>query len=419
MLSCMAQEWNLDKCLSYALENNKELLSSRYDVDIQRIECKTIQSNLFPEISANAGLDYYWKVPVQTLPGELIGEIPGTFITVPTTTTYAGSYSLDMRLNLVNAEVWSRIKLETLKEQSRKQERISIEKLLLRNVSISFYLAQQYSSDLKTATQRYENQIQAHELIEKLFGEGIIDQIVFNQSLSMLKDQEEMYVRTGYILESSLVDLKFWMGYSIDSALTIQQGSEIPAFPIAGFEASRLPDYELQRLKVDIAEKEYRGAKAAFYPKLEAVGSYGQLGFGETGSFITRSSYWHTSSFVGLRFSIPLFSFSSIHTSRKRKVQLAQAQQDFLHYKESQRREYVQQTNSLRNCWETLNIQRGKLRLAEENERLSMQKIESGIIDMLQLKQVQQDLIKEQNKYNEAKTNYLKYYVEVIYLQSR
>ena len=66
-----------------------------------------------------------------------------------------------------------------------------------------------------------------------------------------------------------------------------------------------------------------------------------------------------------------------------------------------------------------LNIQKEKLHLAEENEKLSMQKIEKGIIDMLQLKQIQRDLIEEQNKYNQVKTNYLKHYVEFIYLQHR
>ncbi|MDR1557856.1 MAG: TolC family protein [Tannerellaceae bacterium] len=418
-LSCLAQEWNLDKCLSYALENNKELLSSQYGVDIQRIERKTVQSNLFPEISVNAGLDYYWKVPVQTLPGELAGESPGTFITVPTTTTHAGNYSLDMWLNLFNVETWSRIKLEALKEQARKQEYISIEKLLSKNVSISFYLFQQHNNSLTAAKHRYDNQVQIHNLIEKLFGEGVTDQIALNQSLSLLKEQEEIYIRTAHVLENSLVDLKFWMGYPLDSLLTIEQGNDIPRPDNMGFEASRLPDYELQRLRVDIAEKQHKNSASAFYPKLEAVGSYGQFGFGETGRYIARSSAWHTSSFIGLRLSIPLFSLSNINSSRKGKIQVAQARQDFAYYEDSQCKAFLQQSNNLQCSWETLTILNEKLRLAEESERLCMQKIEKGIIDMLQLKQVQQDLIEEQEKYNQAKTNYLKHYVEIIYLQGR
>ena len=79
----------------------------------------------------------------------------------------------------------------------------------------------------------------------------------------------------------------------------------------------------------------------------------------------------------------------------------------------------MQHAINLQSGWETLHIQEEKLRLAEENERLSIQKIESGIIDMLQLKQIQQDLMDEQNKYNQAITNYLKHYVESIYLQSK
>lgn len=401
------------------MENNKNLLSGQYSTNIQRIERKSVQSRLFPELSANANLDYYWKLPVQTLPGELVGQSAGTFITVPTTTTYAGSYGLNLTLNLVNPEIWSQIKLEMLREQEKQYEYASMEKLLSRNVSISYYLVQQYENDRNTAAQQYNNQKQLHELIGKLLNEGLLDQIAYNQSLTMLKNKEEIHINACHVLESGFMDLKFWMGYPVDSILTIQKKSYLPAPEIPEFESSLLPDYDIQRLKTDIAERKYKTSLSAFYPKLELVGNYGQLGFGENRNLITKTSAWHTSSFIGIRLSIPLFSFSNTQTARKGKVMLEQSKVDFSHYEESQRKTYIQQAINLRNGWDILNIQEEKLHLAQENERLSMQRIESGIIDMFQLKQIQQDLIDEQNKYNQAKTNYLKHYVEVIYLQSR
>ncbi len=418
-LSCMSQDWSLDKCLSYALENNKQLLSSRYGTDIQSMERKSVQGKLFPEISANANLDYYWKVPVQTLPGELVGQSPGTFITVPTTTTHAGSYGLDVKLNLINPEVWSEIKLSALREQAKRHEHASVEKLLSRNVCISFYLVQQYSNEFANSRQRYDNQKQVHDLVGKIFNEGLLDQISFNQSLGLLKNQEEIYLQADYKVKSGLADLKFWMGYPLDSVLTVQQNNQIPAPEIVCFESNHLPDYETERLKIDMAERDNKVRLSAFYPKLELVGSYGQLGFGEKSKYITQSSAWHTSSFVGLRLSIPLFSMSNVRQSQKGEIIVKQAKQDFHHYEDSQRRAYMQHAINLQSGWETLHIQEEKLRLAEENERLSIQKIESGIIDMLQLKQIQQDLMDEQNKYNQAITNYLKHYVEIIYLQSK
>lgn len=419
VLSCPAQEWNLDKCLSYALENNKQLLSSQYAAEIQSMERKSVQSILFPEISANANLDYYWRVPVQTLPGELVGQSAGTFITVPTTTTHAGSYGIDVKFNLINPQVWSEIKLSALFEQVKRHEYASMEKLLSRNVSISFYLVQQYSNELSTARQRYDNQKQVHQLVEKKFNEGLLDQISFNQSLGLLKNQEEIFTQAGYKEESGLLDLKFWMGFPLDSVLTLRLNNQIPAPEIVQYDSNRLPDYEAERLKVNIAERDNKAALSAFYPKLELVGSYGQLGFGEKSRYITQSSAWHTSSFVGVRLSIPIFSMFNIRQSQKGKITVARAKQDFLHYEDTQRRTYMQHSINLQSGWKTLNMQEEKLRLAHENEQLSLQKIENGIIDMLQLKQIQQDLMDEQNKYNQAITNYLKHYVDIIYLQSR
>lgn len=169
----------------------------------------------------------------------------------------------------------------------------------------------------RATRQRYDNQKQVHELIENKFNESLLDQISFNQSLSLLKNQEEIYLQTDYKVENSLADLKFWMGFPLDSLLTIQQSREIPAPEITRFESMRLPDYEAERLKTDIAEKDYKARLSAFYPKLELVGNYGQLGFGEKSRYITQSSAWHTSSFVGVRLSIPLFSMSDIRQTRK------------------------------------------------------------------------------------------------------
>lgn len=66
----------------------------------------------------------------------------------------------------------------------------------------------------------------------------------------------------------------------------------------------------------------------------------------------------------------------------------------------------------------SIQVQHENVRLAEESERLSKQKIEQGIIDMVQLKQVQQDLTRWQELLNNAQTNYLKQCVEIKYLQN-
>ncbi|MEX2592415.1 MAG: TolC family protein [Anditalea sp.] len=69
-------------------------------------------------------------------------------------------------------------------------------------------------------------------------------------------------------------------------------------------------------------------------------------------------------------------------------------------------------------AWESVIIQRENVQLAEENEMLSRKKIEKGIIDMVQLKQIQQDLNVAQEKLNTAELDFLGHVVEINYIQS-
>lgn len=416
-ISCIAQDWNLDRCLSYAVRNNKDLISHKYDISISREERISNQSKLLPVIDVNASLEYYWKVPVQTLPGELIGRENDTFITVPTSTNYSGNYSLNIHLNMINVELWSNIRLKLLKEQASKIEQKSIERLLRRNVKMAYYVAQYYTKNVNSAERRYKSFEYIHRLIEKLYSDGVIDKIEYNQSLSLLKNQESFLLETNNIFNSSMLDLKFWMGYPADSLLTISTQDDLESPDIPSFEVSLLPDYELKKARINIVKAEHKNALAALYPKLSLIGSYGQLGFDNDINFITKASSWHTSSYVGIQFSMPIFSISNLIKSRVKKIAYNQEKFKFSHYEDEQRKEYIKEAMLLYTNWKVYNLQNEKLKLAEENAKLGKNKIEKGIIDMLQLKQIQQDLFEEQEKFDKAIIKYLKSYVQITYLQ--
>jgi outer membrane protein TolC len=106
------------------------------------------------------------------------------------------------------------------------------------------------------------------------------------------------------------------------------------------------------------------------------------------------------------------------HAPKRQKYLIRQAEYEFSAYQENQQKEYMQKTILLGEALKSLQIQRENIGLAEENERLSKQKIEQGIIDMVQLKQVQQDLIRWQKALSNAQINYLKQCVEMKYLQN-
>jgi outer membrane protein TolC len=409
-----AQEWTLEGCLAYAMENNKTLLGQEQNRSAAAIDKTSAWAGLAPEVEFAAGMDYYWRIPIQTFPAELVGGEPGTTLAVRTGTPWMGNYGLQARMKLVDVETWQNIKLAALQQQAAKNEVRSFEKLLSRNVGMAFYMAQQQAENLRIAKRRYDNYDKIHFLISEQFDKGLTDKISFNQSASLLKEQEENLLKAESALENALLDLKFWMGWPMDEELSVSGDRTFLPALYGEFDAERLPDYEAQRSRVDIARQQHRSARARLYPTLSLKSGYGQSGFGEK---LSRTD-WYTSGFVGATLSIPLFSPTKTFSPKRQRHLAQQAEYDFDVWRQSRQRDYLQNIVLLDEAAKSLEIQRENVALAEENERLSRQKIEKGIIDMVQLKQVQQDLTSAQEALSNAQINYLKQSVEINYLQS-
>jgi outer membrane protein TolC len=279
---------------------------------------------------------------------------------------------------------------------------------------MAFYMVQQQQENLNIAQKRHDNYTEIHRLISQQFDKGLTDKISFNQSTSLLKEQEENRSKAETTLQNALLDLKFWMGYPLDSELQVSDEKAFVLSVHTRFSAELLPDYEVQKSKVDMARQQYKSAIAGLYPTLNLKSGYGQSGFGEK----LGQSDWYTSGFVGIGLSIPIVSLTKAYAPKRQKHLIRQAEYEFSAYQENQQKGYMQKTILLGEALKSLQIQRESIGLAEENERLSKQKIEQGIIDMVQLKQVQQDLTRWQEALSNAQINYLKQCVEMKYLQN-
>ncbi|PXV61117.1 outer membrane protein TolC [Dysgonomonas alginatilytica] len=412
------QGWQLDRCLVYAKENNKELLANSQNIRVAGFDKKVALSQFVPEVSLSAEMDYYWKIPVQSYPGELVGKEEGTTVAIPIGTPWMGNYGVNVNWKILNMEAWQEIKVQNLKSQASKYNYQSLSKLLDRNVTAAYYSVQIQRINVETADERLRMYRHINSLLFKQFDAGIIDKISLNQSQSILNQYVENQIKVETDFQKSLLDLKFWMSYPLDELLSISDIENIPSLTNESFSVHNLPNYEEQQHKVNIEEYKYKSLRSSFYPKLSFTSNLGQMGFGDKFNDFKRSSSWYTSGFVGLRLQIPLFSLADINSAKRQKAIAKQASMELSDYEERETknfRQIVLETNKTLKVLDKLNE---VVKLAEENERLCQQKIEQGIIDMLQLKQIQQDLIESQERLNTAKLNYLKNYVELNYLQS-
>jgi outer membrane protein TolC len=277
------------------------------------IEEQIAWAKLLPKIDLNADIDYYWKIPIQTFPGELLGEEKGSFVAVKTGTPWMGNYGLSTKMELLDVQSWQNIKLSILKRQMSVYEIFYSKRSLWRNVSLSFCIVRQQLENINITKERlciYDN---IHSLILLQYNDGLIDKISYNQSESLLKEHEENYIKSKSLLSSALMELKFWMGYPIENILIIKNDTKIfntqnrTEIRLDNFNIKQLPDYNFWNAKIDVINQQYKLSTSSLYPKLSIKSRLGQLGFWEK-SHLNTPSKWYTSAYIGIGLSIPISS---------------------------------------------------------------------------------------------------------------
>lgn len=410
-----AQGWTLDSCLNYAMLHNKSLLASVQSGQSSELDMKSSKSGLLPEINLDAGMDYYWKIPVQAFPGELVGQPEGTFVPVAMGTPWMGNLGLNASVPLIDPARWQEIKLSTLQLQSAQSGISSARRLLSRNVEMAFFQAIQEQRNLNLAIRRLGEYQETHDLINRRFEKGLIDKISLNQSASLLKDRENDRNKAVQAVEIALLDLKYWMGHPMKAPIELATTGNSLDATYVDYDSTALPDYNSEKLKVDLAEQQLKSSRANYYPHISFNGGFTRMGFGET----LRNTDWFSSGFVGLRLNFPLFSLSKMsYAPQKHKSDLAVANLRFENYLEEQKRNYLSVSVQSERARESVKIAIENVKLAEENKKLATRKIEKGIIDMIELKQIEQDLTSALEQLQYAELDLLKYTVELNYLQS-
>lgn len=411
--------WTLERCLQYAVSHNKGLIVSGQQIALSTIEAGQSKARLLPTVTGSASLDHYWQIPVQVFPGELVGQPQGTFIPVRLGTPWMGNAGLQADLSLIDAAAWKQIKTRMLGRQLKAAQNVSEQKLIGKNVRMAYYSAILNNQDYHTALVRLEDFKESHRLIILNFEKGITDQIAVNQSLSLLEELSDDAFRSQASYRQSLLDLKFWMGLPLADSIQLT-GDDTPLAENtrqATFQAALTPDFATDSLMVEVARATLDQSRAALYPKLSVVSGYSKLGFGSEASFIT-SSKWFSSGYVGLRLSIPVFDMPRMHYQLKKDKQsaiLAMAERDAS--VSNSNKAFLSARVAYSRAMQELGSLQRKETLARDNVRLSTKKLEKGIIDMIELKQLQDELTLTRRKRLTAQLQSLMQMVELEYLQ--
>ncbi|MBR3628006.1 MAG: TolC family protein [Elusimicrobia bacterium] len=151
------------------------------------------------------------------------------------------------------------------------------------------------------------------------------------------------------------------------------------------------PELIVSKLAADIAETNYKIAKADHYPNLSAYGNYGYNGYTIEGLPDNNHYYWGSN--IGLQFSMPIFHGFSVSSQVKQKeMYYEDAKASYENLKKNVRIQVKSAWLNLEEAKKRIESTKGVVERAQENLNSKMLRYRNGLISQLELNDAISDL---------------------------
>lgn len=413
VLGYSQKTFTIEEAWKYAQDNNVNVQKAKIDQTIAKQKVKETIGIGLPQISGNAGYNYFLKIPVTLLPAEIAGGMPGTYIPVKFGQKQSLTSGLTLRQLLFDGSYFVGLEAsKTYKEASNLAEEKT-------EISVKEGILMAYTAVLVTdenlKTLEDNRKVAAKSLFEtkETYKVGLIElQNVEQQEYgykSLIANQENL-VRTRQKL---LMTLKYLMGYPLEEPIELTnsleelvQKNESLVDLDKNKNISDHIDLRLSKNALRVSELKLKLQKSRSLPTLSAALSSTYNGYADSFNFFNKNQQYFNTSVVSVSLDVPIFSGLQRHWQteqakldvEKAKLDLSDKQRDLQTQVFSAATDYDNAFNSYKNAQELIT-------LSTSIYNKQQIKFKEGLGTSLELQQSETQLYDSQAKYYQAAMN--------------
>jgi len=311
---------SLKEAQEYAIQNNKQMISSRMEVEASKIAVWETISNALPQVSASGSFTDNLKLMTTLLPGDFFGK-PGEKVPVTFGSQFNSGASVQASLLLFNAPLYLGIESTKLANKLSEKSLIKTELDTRESVSTAYFLILVAEKSLRILDANIANLNETLKSTKSMYSAGMaestdVDQMVSN--VTMVENTRSSMQRT---IELNYNLLRFQLGVSPDTRLTLKETLEeitsainVDALLSQQFDHKQNIDYMLVEGQEKMSALTLKSQKASVLPTLSSFYTYGVNGMGDKVS----SQQWFRNSMTGLQLSVPIFASGQRYSQIKR-----------------------------------------------------------------------------------------------------
>ena len=416
--------FSLQESIDYSLKHSPNYLNAELDLQNADYRRKEITGQGLPQVTGSLDLKDYINLPTSLLPGQIIGQAPGTFIPVKFGTKYNATAGLSAS-ETISSDYFFGL---TAQREYMNLSKISVTRSkadLVSQVTKAYYSVVISRDRIKSLEANMAKLKKTYEDTKVANQQGIVELIDVErlevQYNNLVADRD----RSVRSIEISEAVLKFQMGYQVNEPITLTDSLNAEGSPFEELsktaDITQRPDFKLIQSQQILYDLDVKRLKYGFLPSLNIYGSLQYNAqrntftiFQASGSDVTKS--WYNIALVGATLNFNIF------TSWQRMNRLEQAKITSFKNKNAIKTLELNaqlETNTAsinyNNAYQNLLRQKKNMELAQHVADVARKKYEGGVGSNIEVVTAETSLVDAQtNYYNSAfdmivaKTDYLK-----------
>lgn len=333
-----------DDALLYATQNSITLKTGNAQIALTKVQTYYTKINRFnPKANVGYSLTDNFQLPVNFLPAEVFGGVPGTFKEAKLGQQYIQNLNITPQIDLINHAAWAKLQSAKTNEQLSEISNVFVRKTLSESVVAVYFsiVSNQQQLDLLVKTRQNADSIL--KIVENKFIQGIIrGQDVNNAKVSILMIQDKIQqvqnsIEQQYNLLKSLCDMP------TETSLLVEHESISPKQE-NGVVLSNTLKTQQAELQIKYAQNELNVSQLGYYPTLSLIGGWA-LQENSNNHFFDGNARWIPISYLGLKLNYGIPDASKIAQNRVVKTNLIVAQ--FNAQKQKNQQEFEQKQLAL------------------------------------------------------------------------
>ncbi len=401
---------SVEEAQEYAVEHNKMVRSSAYDVRAAEMSKWEVISNGLPRLDGSGSLNDNLKLMTTLLPGEIIGQ-PGTKVPVQFGSKYNSSYGFQASQMIFNAPYFVGVQTVKLAENMSRQSLEKSEIDIREQVISTYYLILTSQESLDLLGGNEENLREIYRSTRSMEQVGMAEKTDVDQMLTNVRGLETNIRAMQRNLEFSYNMLRFQLGLDMDTEIKLSTDldkllaeADIETLIDSDFNYRDHIDFRLVESREKMQELTVKDAKAGMLPTLSAFYAWNKNGMGDK----LNDQQWFPNSMLGFQVSVPIFASGQRYSKlKKAQINLEKERNNRDMVSDQLRLQEKQLRFNLVNARDQYNTQKENVEVSYRVYESVENKYREGVASSL-------DLTQAHNNYLQAENNYISALMDLL-----